>query len=193
MLSIRAIRRENLGVLVRDAGSQAALAERLGKHKNQVWQWLIEDEALAASRAISDGTAREIERVVGREHGWMDHQHAVREGSAPEYDLASQPVRLDTGILRDAIRLLAMVLPITGDPPELLNDEWCIDQAYRIVARAHQARQQTDGNNLIILGADLASALRERKAKSDGTVERGTEESRPADGSNHQRRARGKN
>jgi len=68
-------RRKNLAELVAQANGQARLAAQLGRDRNQVWQWLLEQDKRAA-RAISDRIAREIEEKTGKPKGWMDSERS---------------------------------------------------------------------------------------------------------------------
>lgn len=63
------IRRNNLALLVRKEGSQAALANRLGKDRRQVNQWL----GRKGARDMGNESAREIEQSLRLPAGWMDH------------------------------------------------------------------------------------------------------------------------
>lgn len=64
-------RRKNLAALVAEANGQAKLAAMLGRDRNQVWQWLLDQDKRAA-RAIGDKIAREIEQKTGKPSGWLD-------------------------------------------------------------------------------------------------------------------------
>lgn len=70
-------RRKNLAELVAQANGQAKLAATLGRDRNQVWQWLLEQDKRAA-RAISDRIAREIEEKTGKPKGWMDSERSTQ-------------------------------------------------------------------------------------------------------------------
>jgi DNA-binding transcriptional regulator YdaS (Cro superfamily) len=96
MEPITTIRRDNLHVLINEAGSQAAFARKIAKDKNQVNQWL----GRANSRDMSSTIAREIECICGRPDGWMDHPH---DG---ELSTAFHGNTLDADRLRAAIRFL---------------------------------------------------------------------------------------
>jgi phage repressor protein C with HTH and peptisase S24 domain len=75
MRPVRDIRRSRLAQLQREVGSPAELAERIRKHRSQVYQWLAEPEGEndRSWRAISDEIARHIEQVFGLPEGWMDN------------------------------------------------------------------------------------------------------------------------
>lgn len=79
MKPIKEIRRENLRLILDSVLGQSALAERLRKDRNQVYQWTLDPkgpdgEKNPHSRGISDASARAIEDAAGLAIGWMDHQ-----------------------------------------------------------------------------------------------------------------------
>lgn len=80
-------RRANLQVLIGEAGTQAALAAKLGITPAQVSIWVnaSPDSRTGRPRGISDASARRLEKVMGKPRGWMDQPH---HGQA-------QPVSLD--------------------------------------------------------------------------------------------------
>ncbi len=79
MQTTRAKRRQNMALLVAEHGGQAAVAARIGRDRNQVYQWVLPEESKAA-RGIGDAMAREIEAAFGLPVGWMD---AEREEAEP--------------------------------------------------------------------------------------------------------------
>lgn len=93
MQTIEEIRVENLRRLVREYGSQAALARALGKHPNQVNQWT----GKGSDRAMHSNSAREIEELLKKPRGWMDN---------PE----TQPLRLDPLTVGDARQFVGFLM-----------------------------------------------------------------------------------
>lgn len=71
MATVDDIRRENLEKLVKENGTQAALARRVGVSPNQLSQWLGKGTA----RNISSDSARMIEAACEKPHGWLDVRH----------------------------------------------------------------------------------------------------------------------
>lgn len=71
---IEVTRRRRLAILVEEAGSQAALAEKIGKAPAQISQWVraLPDSKTGKPRSMSKEAAREVEARVGRPSGWMD-------------------------------------------------------------------------------------------------------------------------
>lgn len=65
------IRRANFAQIVIDEGGQAAVARKMNRDRNQVWQWLREPSE-AGSRNIGSKTAREIEATFDKPEGWLD-------------------------------------------------------------------------------------------------------------------------
>lgn len=136
MKPIRDIRRERLAELVAEIGGQSAVAEKLHKDKNQVYQWLQPSES-PASRNISDRSARAIELAFGRPRGWMDSDAA---GPA----MASQPTRLDPEIMEQALQLLRLIAEIRGAPSIPTINARQLILAYEVIAS--DAREMDDSN-----------------------------------------------
>lgn len=84
MQPIDVTRREKLGLLIKEAGSQAALSETIGKAPAQISQWLNAsvNSKTGKPRVMSNAIAREIEQKTGKPEGWMD-------APAPKDDLAT--------------------------------------------------------------------------------------------------------
>ncbi|WNL46521.1 S24 family peptidase [Dyella sp. BiH032] len=75
MRPVRDIRRSKLAQLERESGTPAKLADRIGKNRAQVYQWLAvpKGDDDRSSRDMSDETARDIEQRLGLPAGWMDN------------------------------------------------------------------------------------------------------------------------
>ena len=74
MQPIDVTRREKLGLLIKEAGSQAALSEVIGKAPAQISQWLNAsiNSQTGKPRVMSNAIAREIEAKTHKPQGWMD-------------------------------------------------------------------------------------------------------------------------
>ena len=74
MQPIDVTRRENLGLLIKEAGSQTALSEAIGKAPAQISQWLNAslNSKTGKPRVMSNAIAREIELKTNKPEGWMD-------------------------------------------------------------------------------------------------------------------------
>lgn len=94
MKPIDEIRRQNFASLVAQEGSQVAVAERLGKNKNQVYQWLLEP-SVNGSRNIGHAAARKIETAYGKTEGWLDTDHKSVTKSHP---LGTNLAKLTTAV-----------------------------------------------------------------------------------------------
>ena len=79
---IKEIRRDKLLQIIDAIGGQTVLANRLGKDRNQVYQWAL-DPSNPAHRGISDRTARAIEVACGLHYGEMDHIGSMELTSHP--------------------------------------------------------------------------------------------------------------
>jgi len=85
MQPIDVTRREKLGLLIKEAGSQAALSETIGKAPAQISQWLNAslNSKTGKPRVMSNAIAREIEAKAGKPEGWMDAPAESSELSTP--------------------------------------------------------------------------------------------------------------
>jgi hypothetical protein len=116
MISTRENRLRRLELLIAEAGGQAALAERIGRDRNQVWQWTLPSDD-SRGRGIGDKMARLLEVAMEKPPGWMD-QETPRgtEGSSSTADndaKASSPaqsMRPDADSLRTALEITERVL-----------------------------------------------------------------------------------
>jgi len=155
MKPIRDTRRERLAELVAENGGrnggQSAVADKLQKDKNQVYQWLLPADN-PASRNISDRTARAIELAFGRPRGWMD-----TDGSVPP---VSHLARLDPEIMGQALQLLRLIAEIRRSPAIPDIDARQLILAYEVIAT--DARAMDDANVV-----DFMRKLAERE-RGDG-------------------------
>jgi transposase-like protein len=140
MKSIVEVRQGRLAQLVRETGGQAALATKIGKDKNQIYQWL-RPEGSRYYRALSGEVAREIELACGKATNWMDSD---TDPSAP-----SQPAGLDIGKLT---LVLAVVDGAIEDSKKRVPGEF----KARMIKRVYESQHA--------LTADSAGAVREALA-----------------------------
>lgn len=79
MKTIAEIRRENLQELITEAGSIADLNERMGWDRTDPRFTRIRNANVRKDRGkvfqMGDAMARDLERAMGREEGWMDNVH----------------------------------------------------------------------------------------------------------------------
>lgn len=111
MKPIGEVRRARLRELVEEQGSQVAVADRLQKNKNQVYQWLLDPDKDGA-RNISSATAREIETAFSKPHGWMDTDPSqsgrwITDNRDP---WPSPSARLDPSMIDPAMTMLRALL-----------------------------------------------------------------------------------
>lgn len=85
MQPIDVTRRENLGRLIKEAGSQAALSDVIGKAPAQISQWLNAslNSKTGKPRVMSNAIAREIETKTNKPEGWMDQPASSNQLSTP--------------------------------------------------------------------------------------------------------------
>jgi hypothetical protein len=123
-----ALRQINLVRLVAESGGNASTAaRRAGKDRRQFSAWST------GRKAISDESARDIERAFGKPAGWMDREHA--SPSRPVYvepRIESHPQRLDPTKMRDAMTLLRHLAELR-DVPELVSDPVALAIAFDVV------------------------------------------------------------
>lgn len=84
--TIDQIYRDNLKLLVAEAPSLKAFAEKVEKSPSQISQWLnaSKDSKTGKPRVVSRASARELERKCGKPEGWMDTHHGHAEAAPPE-------------------------------------------------------------------------------------------------------------
>lgn len=168
---LRDIRRENLHHLTFEAGGQKALADKLGKDKNQVYQWGLPADN-PASRNISDRTARAIEEALGKPRGWMDHEYLDPATSRSAPAAASQSGGLDSGKLSASITFLEQQFALWG------REFNAADQTL-LIAGVYQRLTASDTPNLIELSRWLTDQMtggsneREGEVGSTGSADRG--------------------
>lgn len=167
---LRDIRRENLHHLTFEAGGQKALADKLGKDKNQVYQWGLPADN-PASRNISDRTARAIEEALGKPRGWMDHEYLDPATSRSAPAAASQSGGLDSGKLSASITFLEQQFALWG------REFNAADQTL-LIAGVYQRLTASDTPNLIELSRWLTDQMtggsneREGEVGSTGSADR---------------------
>lgn len=85
MKTIDEIRRDKLAILIKEAGSQAALSDRIEKAPAQISQWLNAsiNSKTGKPRVMSNAIARELEGKTGKPQGWMDTEHSAEVTATP--------------------------------------------------------------------------------------------------------------
>lgn len=116
MKPVSEIRRLRLRELVDQVGSQVAVADKLRKNKNQVYQWLL-DPSQDGARNIGPTSARVIEAAFKMPHGWMDSDPA-HSATLPPADRDFRQyrfTRLEASIIEPAVTMVrAMVTASLG-------------------------------------------------------------------------------
>jgi hypothetical protein len=79
MSTIDQVYRDNLRLLIKEAGTQDALAAKIGKSAAQLSQWVnaSKDSKTGKPRVLSRQMARHIEKKMGKPDGWMDRPHEL--------------------------------------------------------------------------------------------------------------------
>jgi SOS-response transcriptional repressor LexA len=107
------IRRENLAVLVTEAGGVTGLANKLGKDPAQVSQWLNAsiNSGTGKPRGIRSSTCRAIEEKCGKSVGWMEVDHSAPDSGARDFDenvspafIGSRPIPVISAVQAGALK-----------------------------------------------------------------------------------------
>lgn len=79
MKMIDDVRADNMAALAREFGSTAALAAHMDRSESQVSQWVnrSKNSATGKPRGMRSSTARWIELVCAKPHGWLDQEHGT--------------------------------------------------------------------------------------------------------------------
>ena len=75
------IRRENLLVLIKEAGGESLLAEKYGCTDAAIKAWAkaYKDSKTGIPKEIGRVPARKFEEIMEKERGWLDHDHSQLE------------------------------------------------------------------------------------------------------------------
>lgn len=137
MKPIAQVRRERLREIVDLAGTQVAVALRIGKDKNHIHQWLLPPEAKGA-RNIGSKSARLIERSFDCPDGWMDsdpESFGIRVGDSTPSDYRhSRAERPTAAILAKAMEVMEADEFVNGPYPPLKHAELLLELCDRIAA-----------------------------------------------------------
>lgn len=126
MLTVYALRRENLRIIARQWGGPTSLSRKLGHSNGSYLAQLIGPHP---SRDVSEKVAREIEARLGLPSGWLDAEH---EGG----------VRIDDASLADAVRAVAAALrdaSLRPDPDRYATLVALVYDQFRLTGRLDEA------------------------------------------------------
>lgn len=170
MKPVSEIRRLRLRELVEQAGSQVAVADKLRKNKNQVYQWLL-DPSQDGARNIGPTSARVIETAFKKPRGWLDADpsHSVTLPHADRDFRQYRFTRLEASIIEPAVTMVrAMVTASLGNDAvfDPLGDVPLFIAAYDLMAEpSTETRDRFD------------TAMAVRKAAHDRGKDDGAERS----------------
>lgn len=159
MKPITQVRRERLRELLAEAGTQVAVALRIGKDKNHIHQWLL-DPGSKGARNIGSASARLLEQSFAKGEGWMDTDPeafiSVGEPSQDHDYRHSRAARPTAPILAEAVKIMAIDEEVNGAYPPLKHAELLLELCDRIAA----------GESSMKL---VAQATKERQGERNGT------------------------
>ncbi|MDQ3159457.1 MAG: hypothetical protein M3Q51_00355 [Pseudomonadota bacterium] len=153
MKPVAQIRRENLAAIVSVEGAQSSVAARLGKDKNQIYQWLLET-SVDGARNIGPRSARHIESVFNKSEGWLDHDHSAMA-------VTSHPVGLNLDKLATSIKYLQ-------DTFEFLELPFVAHKEVELIAGIYDLLVHESPSNLVVLSHWLTDQVKGREAKNVG-------------------------
>lgn len=163
------IRRLRLLELIKEVGSQVAVADAIGKNKNQVHQWLLPEDDDAA-RNMGHKSARQIETAFKKSPGWMD---SIPEGfsevaeSSPTYDVRhSRLSRLSPATIRTSHEMLRWRFDYEGQRYDL-------ETMPELFALAYQAAVSGEDSDKAALKAAVDQAL--LQGRENETIRRDVE------------------
>ena len=159
-------RRRRLAILVKEAGSQAALSGKTGKSPAQISQWTraLPDSKTGKPRSMSKEIARELEVLCGKPLGWMDQPmlDTTQEGGG------SNPMDLENNPDFPSIRRVKFKLSAGASgfavhyseelgPPLTFPKEWYEKHGYRpdnlfatVVANGSMEPGLYDGDTVVV-------------------------------------------
>jgi hypothetical protein len=157
MKPITQIRRERLRELCVETGSQAAVALRIGKDKNQIYQWLLSPGEKGA-RNIGSRSAKVLETAFAKPEGWMDSDPEafghVNESPATYDYRQSRAARPTAAILAQAVGVIEVDEEVNGKYPPLKHAELLLEVCDRLAAGeaamtliAQITKERAGGNN----------------------------------------------
>lgn len=123
-------RRERLAQLIKDAGSQAALSEIIGKAPAQISQWVNAsvNSKTGKPRMMSNDVAREIEKKTSKPAGWMDQLGG--DSSTGPIGMSATPWKLPLGQMLEQIdNATKSVAPVLQAPCRAALMRWAIGEA----------------------------------------------------------------
>jgi hypothetical protein len=140
MKTVGEIRRDNLQLAIKDAGSAAALAEKAGI--SSVYLSQIKNQAPEAKtgkpKTMGDDVARKIEKGLSLANGWMDADHHV--------SIAELPTLVDERIVEpeDIAVLFRLFMESTANGRKKILD--AADLAPKSEKRSHSRVTGSNGN-----------------------------------------------
>lgn len=174
MLTVEEIRHRNVRMLIERiaaesgrvgprSGAQTEFAERIGKSPTYINQVAAE----RPFKVIGSAMAREIEKALHLERGWLDNPH----------DSVSQPLRLDPGMLAETAKALRERGEAEGRRFSVEADPERFIRAYRM---REELAGTSDASNVLALALRFAdsergpgSDRREHGVPPEGTHGRG--------------------
>ncbi|MEL6236989.1 MAG: hypothetical protein AAFO57_00530 [Pseudomonadota bacterium] len=104
-MDISTIRRMNVRILEREAGSLAKLAEMAGTKEN----YLSQCTSKLPARNIGNDVARRLESGMGKPYGWMDESHVTQQHLMVARFLYDKMIEMTTSRLHSLVEVLDLV------------------------------------------------------------------------------------
>lgn len=166
MKPVSQIRRSRLLELIKEAGSQVAVGEKIGKDKNQIHQWLLPEDARGA-RNLGNSSARQLETAFNKPQGWMDTPDegfsGLREPSPNYHTQQSYGVGLNPATIKTVHEMLRWRFDYEGQ-------QYSIESLPELFSLAYQAAVSGTDFDKAALKAAVDQAL--LKGREDGTIRR---------------------
>ena len=177
MKPVSKIRRERLAELVRQAGSQVAVAETIRKDKNQIHQWLL-PEGVDGARNMGNASARAIETAFNKPYGWMDTAaepfSSSSEQSPTLYNGQSYAVGLSPATIKTVHEMLRWRFDYEGQ-------HYSVEAMPELFSLAYQAAISGSDSDKAALKAAVDQALLKGKENAaDRRDEAPVERARPS-------------
>lgn len=178
-------RAQNITMLVAQAGGPTAFGKLIGRDQVQVSQWT----SAKKPKAIGGRLARDIEKSLGYDPGWLDQPQWEQSETAPESQ--SQVVRLDADMLAETHKACRKFAERQGKEFSVETDPARFLQVYLVRVKLPA---QLSEDELMELGATVQTIMTTPQGastdgRSDGVPAVGADEQDVAGGGRRGKKA----